>query len=172
VPLRLILALASIVIMMASFSVAKYCPVLALTTVNASYSKKLDAQGLVHCLLDPVAAKEACGPMSSFLGMSSPNYGLFRMARAMIEQVNSEQQIIDHWTFGGGTAMTLQIQHRESDDVDIFLRDARYQVVGVLPKPSSRIPVAINSLILSIVRTCFGQNCIESLAVRRLVVEI
>jgi len=27
---------------------------------------------------------------------------LFRIARAMIEQVNSEQQIIDHWTFGGG----------------------------------------------------------------------
>jgi hypothetical protein len=44
----------------------------------------------------------------------------------MIEQVNSEQPIIDHWTFGGGTAMMLQINHRESHDVDIFLRDAQH----------------------------------------------
>jgi hypothetical protein len=94
------------------------------------------------------------------------------MARATIEQVNSEPQTIDHWTFGGGTAMTLQIHHRANNDVDFFLRDARYQVVGVLPKPSSRRPVAISSPTLSIVWPCFGQNCIESLAVRRLVVEI
>lgn len=51
---------------------------------------------------------------------------LFRIACAMIEQVNSEQPIIDHWTFGGGTAMMLQINHRESHDVDIFLRDAQH----------------------------------------------
>jgi len=43
----------------------------------------------------------------------------------MIEQVNSGQQIIDYWTFGGGTAMMLQINHRESNDVDIFLPDAQ-----------------------------------------------
>ena len=41
----------------------------------------------------------------------------------MIRQVNAEQKIIDHWTFGGGTALMLQIDHRESDDVDIFLPD-------------------------------------------------
>jgi hypothetical protein len=40
----------------------------------------------------------------------------------------------------------------------------RTQVVGVLPKPSSRRPVAKSSPTLSIVRPCFGQNCIESLA--------
>jgi hypothetical protein len=45
------------------------------------------------------------------------------MACALIRQVNSEQSIIDHWTFGGGTAMMLQIDHRESQDVDIFLSD-------------------------------------------------
>jgi hypothetical protein len=45
------------------------------------------------------------------------------MACALIRQVNSEQSIIDHWTFGGGTAMMLQINHRESRDVDIFLSD-------------------------------------------------
>ncbi|QPF91952.1 hypothetical protein [Bradyrhizobium commune] len=47
-------------------------PILVLTTVNAPYSKKLDAQGLVHCLLDPSAAKAACGPMSSFFGDVEP----------------------------------------------------------------------------------------------------
>jgi nucleotidyltransferase AbiEii toxin of type IV toxin-antitoxin system len=31
--------------------------------------------------------------------------------------------VIDHWTIGGGTAMMLQIDHRESHDVDIFLND-------------------------------------------------
>jgi hypothetical protein len=37
--------------------------------------------------------------------------------------VNSKQTVIDCWTFGGGTAMMLQIGHRESHDVDIFLPD-------------------------------------------------
>jgi hypothetical protein len=36
-----------------------------------------------------------------------------------------DQQIIEGWTFGGGTAMMLQIDHRESRDVDIFLPDAQ-----------------------------------------------
>ena len=31
--------------------------------------------------------------------------------------------IVDSWTFGGGTAMMIQIDHRESHDVDIFLPD-------------------------------------------------
>jgi hypothetical protein len=39
--------------------------------------------------------------------------------------VNSEQAIIEDWTFGGGTAMMLQIGHRESHDIDIFLSDAQ-----------------------------------------------
>jgi hypothetical protein len=48
---------------------------------------------------------------------------LFRIACAMIRQVNAEREIIDRWTFGGGTAMMLQICHRESHDIDIFLAD-------------------------------------------------
>lgn len=48
---------------------------------------------------------------------------LFRVACALIRQVNSKEPIIDNWTFGGGTAMMLQIDHRESHDVDIFLPD-------------------------------------------------
>jgi len=41
---------------------------------------------------------------------------LFRIACALIRQVNSKQTIIDSWSFGGGTAMMLQIDHRESHD--------------------------------------------------------
>jgi hypothetical protein len=48
---------------------------------------------------------------------------LFRIACALIRQVNSKQIIIDSWSLGGGTAMMLQIDHRESHDVDIFLPD-------------------------------------------------
>ena len=48
---------------------------------------------------------------------------LFHVACSLIRQVNSETLIIDHWTFGGGTAMMLQIDHRESHDVDFFLQD-------------------------------------------------
>jgi hypothetical protein len=48
---------------------------------------------------------------------------LFRIACSLIHQVNARQPIIDHWTLGGGTAMMLQIDHRESHDVDIFLSD-------------------------------------------------
>ncbi|RVC47946.1 hypothetical protein EN759_40845, partial [Mesorhizobium sp. M00.F.Ca.ET.038.03.1.1] len=34
------------------------------------------------------------------------------------------------WSVGGGTAMMIQIGHRESDDTDIFLDDA--QLLGFL----------------------------------------
>jgi nucleotidyltransferase AbiEii toxin of type IV toxin-antitoxin system len=37
--------------------------------------------------------------------------------------VNSQDRLIDNWTFGGGTAPMLQIGHRESRDIDIFLPD-------------------------------------------------
>ncbi|HEY5067563.1 MAG TPA: nucleotidyl transferase AbiEii/AbiGii toxin family protein [Xanthobacteraceae bacterium] len=37
--------------------------------------------------------------------------------------MNSKGPVIDNWTFGGGTAIMLQIDHRESHDVDIFLPD-------------------------------------------------
>jgi hypothetical protein len=54
----------------------------------------------------------------------SPDWAqLFRIACAVIRQANAEQAVITHWTFGGGTAMMLQIDHRESHDIDIFLPD-------------------------------------------------
>lgn len=48
---------------------------------------------------------------------------LFRIACDLIDQVNSEQRIISRWTLGGGTAMMIQINHRESHDIDIFVDD-------------------------------------------------
>jgi hypothetical protein len=47
-------------------------PVLVLTTVNAPFSKKLDALELAHCLLDPTAARAMPGHMSSFFGVVDP----------------------------------------------------------------------------------------------------
>jgi len=48
---------------------------------------------------------------------------LFRMACSLIRQANSKQVVIDRWALGGGTAMMLQIDHRDSRDIDIFLDD-------------------------------------------------
>jgi hypothetical protein len=47
-------------------------PELVLLTVNASFSQKLDAQGLAHCLQDPAAAKAVPGHMSAFFGEVQP----------------------------------------------------------------------------------------------------
>lgn len=55
---------------------------------------------------------------------------LFRTACALIDQANALLPTIDHWTFGGGTALMLQIDHRDSRDVDIFLADP--QLLGCL----------------------------------------
>ncbi|MEJ0074368.1 MAG: nucleotidyl transferase AbiEii/AbiGii toxin family protein [Alphaproteobacteria bacterium] len=41
----------------------------------------------------------------------------------MIQQVNAATPIIEHWTLGGGTALMLRIDHRESRDIDIFVTD-------------------------------------------------
>jgi len=46
---------------------------LVLATVNAPYSKQLDAQELVHCLLDETAAKAVPGHMSVFFGELKPH---------------------------------------------------------------------------------------------------
>jgi hypothetical protein len=47
-------------------------PASVLTTVNAPYSKKLDAQALAYCLTHPAAAKAAPGQMSAFFGEVPP----------------------------------------------------------------------------------------------------
>jgi hypothetical protein len=50
---------------------------------------------------------------------------LFKIACDLIRQVNADAPVIDYWILGGGTAMMLQIDHRESHDVDLFLNDAQ-----------------------------------------------
>ena len=65
-------------------------PILVLTTVNAPYSKKLDAQELVQCLLDPSSAKAACGPMSSFFGDVKPE---LQIAFAEMHGISHEQLV-------------------------------------------------------------------------------
>jgi hypothetical protein len=52
--------------------VEQMSPALILTTVNAPYSTKLDAQELAHCLLDSTAAKAMPGHMSTFFGEVKP----------------------------------------------------------------------------------------------------
>lgn len=44
-----------------------------LTTVNAPYSKKLDAPALAYCLTHPEAAKASPGQMSAFFGEVAPD---------------------------------------------------------------------------------------------------
>ncbi len=71
-------------------------PLLVLTTVNSSYSKKLDAQDLVDCLLDPSSAEAACGPMSSFFGEVSPE---LQIAFAEMHGITNAQLVAAAKTF-------------------------------------------------------------------------
>lgn len=48
---------------------------------------------------------------------------LFDQAVSNISQANSSFTIVENWSFGGGTAMMLQIGHRESFDIDLFIDD-------------------------------------------------
>lgn len=47
---------------------------------------------------------------------------LLGIARNLIDQ----SPIGEDWTFGGGTAMMLQIDHRNSYDIDLFVDDPQY----------------------------------------------
>jgi len=48
---------------------------------------------------------------------------LFDQSVSIINQANSSFTLLDSWSFGGGTALMLQISHRESFDIDIFIQD-------------------------------------------------
>ena len=52
---------------------------------------------------------------------------LFDQAQKIISQANSKFTVVDRWSFGGGTALMLQIDHRESFDVDIFIDDPQVE---------------------------------------------
>lgn len=51
---------------------------------------------------------------------------LFDVAMAIVDQANDQGIGMSNWSFGGGTALMLQIQHRESHDIDLFIDDAQY----------------------------------------------
>ncbi len=59
--------------------------------------------------------------------MNTPNPSrwpeLFEQAVAIIDQTRVVG--VDDWTFGGGTALMLQIGHRDSHDIDIFVSDGQ-----------------------------------------------
>ncbi|MEY8802219.1 nucleotidyl transferase AbiEii/AbiGii toxin family protein [Leisingera sp. XS_AS12] len=48
---------------------------------------------------------------------------LFDVAVSIIAQANKDFTAVSSWTFGGGTALMLQIDHRESHDIDLFIDD-------------------------------------------------
>jgi hypothetical protein len=48
---------------------------------------------------------------------------LLGVAVSIIAQANAAAGLTIDWTFGGGTALMLQIDHRVSHDVDIFIDD-------------------------------------------------
>ena len=48
---------------------------------------------------------------------------LFDLALSIIDQANADFPVVRNWTIGGGTALMLQIDHRESHDIDIFVPD-------------------------------------------------
>ena len=51
---------------------------------------------------------------------------LLQEAFGILDHVNREFEIIESWSFGGGTAMMIQIDHRESHDIDLFLDDPQF----------------------------------------------
>jgi hypothetical protein len=48
---------------------------------------------------------------------------LFDIATQILRHVESQIGYAPAWSFGGGTALMLQIDHRESHDIDLFLDD-------------------------------------------------
>lgn len=50
---------------------------------------------------------------------------LLTVAFEIIDHVNQAHDLLTGWTFGGGTAMMIQIGHRESHDIDLFLDDVQ-----------------------------------------------
>ncbi|TPL96868.1 nucleotidyl transferase AbiEii/AbiGii toxin family protein [Mesorhizobium sp. B2-3-11] len=63
---------------------------------------------------------------------------LFSIAVDLIDQLRENARGYDfEWSFGGGTAMMIQISHRESHDIDIFLDDP--QLLGFVDPSRSRL---------------------------------
>jgi hypothetical protein len=44
---------------------------------------------------------------------------------AILDQANGQGIGMHNWSFGGGTALMLQIRHRERHEIDLFIDDAQ-----------------------------------------------
>lgn len=67
---------------------------------------------------------------------------LFTIACELIDQVAERTGGYDfQWSFGGGTAMMIQIGHRESHDIDIFFDDP--QLLGFLDPAKSDLTFSV-----------------------------
>ncbi|CAA0090025.1 Uncharacterised protein [Starkeya nomas] len=67
---------------------------------------------------------------------------LFAIASDLIRQVKVATGGYDfEWSFGGGTAMMIQIGHRESHDVDLFINDP--QLLGFLDPSRSGLSFSV-----------------------------
>ncbi len=51
---------------------------------------------------------------------------LFEQAMVCLDSISQAQVPLPRWTFGGGTALKFQLQHRESHDIDIFLESPKW----------------------------------------------
>jgi hypothetical protein len=51
---------------------------------------------------------------------------LFRIALSIIDKTSAAIDASIPWTVGGGTALMLQIGHRQSHDIDIFVEDPQW----------------------------------------------
>lgn len=51
---------------------------------------------------------------------------LFDLAMGILDGFREVQGFVPAWSFGGGTALMLQIDHRESHDIDLFLDDPQF----------------------------------------------
>ncbi|MDX8355644.1 nucleotidyl transferase AbiEii/AbiGii toxin family protein [Cognatiyoonia sp. IB215182] len=66
---------------------------------------------------------------------------LIQEAFGILDRVNKDFDIVDSWSFGGGTAMMIQIDHRESHDVDLFLDDP--QLLPYVEAAVAEMPFAL-----------------------------
>jgi Nucleotidyl transferase AbiEii toxin, Type IV TA system len=48
---------------------------------------------------------------------------LFDLAIGILDHFHKANGFAPNWSFGGGTALMLQIDHRESHDIDLFIED-------------------------------------------------
>lgn len=64
---------------------------------------------------------------------------LFDLAVTILDHFEYTQGFMPNWSFGGGTALMLQIDHRESHDIDLFLNDP--QILPFLNPEIQGIPL-------------------------------